>query len=249
MKQIYLYLLCFLLLISFQDLVSQTLADKQQKAWNLAVNKGEDLGKYYWSKATLFLSNEIYTEKEQIQEQLKQLIKTEGKITSIETKSTVLHRHNNFFEIGFYVFEKASYGFLIGWKKVGEDWLKEIEILFHQAKVSTVDISEIDAARKKWVDLSNAHDHGALIREVYTADGIYVNQGKVDKGTDQIIERYAYMSNPDWKIQLYPKEFLQVQAGIFYEIGEYVSNGKGHYVIIWEKQKNGAWQACLDFNF
>lgn len=249
MKQIYLHFLCFLLLLSFQDLVSQTMADKQQKAWKLSANKGEDLSKFYWSNPTLFLSNEIYTGKDHLQEQLGHLIKTEGKITSIETKSTVLHRQNNFFEIGEYVFEKAQYGFIVGWKKVGEDWMKEIEILFKKDTESAVDVAEIDAARKKWVDLSNAHDHGALIREVYTPDGIYVNQGKVDKGTDQIIERYAYMSNPTWKIQLYPKELMAVQQGIFYEIGEYVSNGKGHYVIIWEKQENGEWQACLDFNF
>jgi len=213
------------------------------------VNNGEDLSKYYWNKPTLFLSNEIYTGADQIQEQLEHLIKTEGKIKSTETKGTVLQKENNYFSLGYYVFEKAQYGFIIGWKKVGEDWLKEIEILFQKDKESTVDVAEIDAARKKWVDLSNAHNHETLIKEVYTPDGIYVNQGKVDKGTDQIIERYAYMSNPNWKIQLYPKELLQVQADIFYEIGEYVSNGKGHYVIIWEKQENGEWQACLDFNF
>lgn len=249
MKKIMFILLGLFLGIGIHPLPSQIKLGVQQLAWNQAMNKGEDLDKFYWDQPTLFLSHEIYKGNAQIQEQLATLIKTEGQISRYINKGIVFHGKNNYFEMGYYVFEKGRYGFLIGWKKVEETWLREIEVLFKAEDAPEIDIAEIDAARNKWMKLSNAHDPAALIKQVYTSDAVYVNQGKVDQGTEAITKRYAYMSNPNWKIQLNHKKSRQIQGNIFFEIGEYVSNGKGHYVIIWEKQENGEWQACLDFNF
>jgi len=222
---------------------------EQQVAWTLAMNSSQKIASHYWQNATLILEHQLYSKPGQIEEKLFDLVKSEGKLIGQQPQKLIPHRDNNYFEIGHYQFKKSTFAYLIGWKKVENNWLREIEILFKTDDTSKTDRSEIDKAREKWVELSNAHDHKVLVKEVYTPDALYINGGNSYQGTEQINDRYAYMSNPSWKIQLYPKELMQAQPGIYYEIGEYVSNGKGHYVIIWEKQESGEWQACLDFNF
>jgi hypothetical protein len=82
------------------------------------------------------------------------------------------------------------------------------------------------------MQLSNSHNHRALIEQSYTKNAIYFNNGKIDQGTEEIVTRYAYMSNPKWKIELTPIQLLSVQEDLVYEIGEYRSGGVGHYFIL-----------------
>ena len=107
----------------------------------------------------------------------------------------------------------------------------------------------ITSYAEAWMKYSNAHDHAQLIEVVYSPEAVYVNGGRVDVGRKEIIDRYVYMSNPNWEIQLIPLKQLNVQDDILFEIGRYESTGMGHYLIVWEKQESGTWQACLYFNF
>lgn len=249
MKKLRVLLAFLAVFLSSHTVYAQVILGEEQAEWNLALNKGEDLSRFYWEQPTLFLEHEIYQGKEDIQKQLEELIASEGKLNRHVNKGTVFQGKNNYFEIGYYVYEKARYGFVIGWKKVDETWLREIDILFKTEDAPEIEVSQINDARNLWMKLSNAHDPKALIQQVYTPDAVYVNQGKVYTGTEEITQRYSYMSNPNWKIQLNAKKTQEIQGNLFFEIGQYISNGTGHYVIIWERQENGEWQACLDFNF
>ncbi|MEM6805433.1 MAG: hypothetical protein AAF696_28805, partial [Bacteroidota bacterium] len=171
-------------------------------------------------------------------------------ILSYEPLALIAQKQNNYFDMGYYVTEEGKYAAITGWKRLKGRWLREIQILYPLEK-EIVEHSEkiIKEYAAKWVKYSNAHDHAKLIEEVYSPDAVYANGGKVYAGRKEIVDRYAYMSNPSWQIELFPLKQLALSDHILFEIGRYESNGIGHYVIVWEKQESGKWQACLDFNF
>lgn len=226
---------------------------QQKMAWLKHLNNGTvtDLGTYYLEKAGLLWGHQYFQDAEQVATQWDNLQPGLGTLVEQRTSAVVRQDDSHYMELGYYKFseqEPTIYAYATAWKQVNGNWLRELEVvqlLFEQQEVNT---GEIDRARKLWVERSNAHDHEALVSLSYTSDAFYVNQGQSHQGTAAISERYSYMSQPNWQIELTKKSLMKVQNDLAFELGQYQSNGIGHYLIIWEKQGKD-WMVLLDFNF
>ena len=171
------------------------------------------------------------------------------KIRFIGPIKQVMHDSLRYFDIGLIKNKDKDYhAYLTGWKNQ-RAWQKDIEVIYPYDEEANIPDMAIAEARELWEKRSNSHDVRALIEQSYTSDAIYFSNGKLDEGTEAIIKRYDYMSNPNWQISLTPIQMLAVQEDIVFEIGQYNSGGIGHYIIIWEKDENNIWKVRMDYNF
>ncbi|MFT5382758.1 MAG: ketosteroid isomerase-like protein [Saprospiraceae bacterium] len=222
----------------------------QNQNWRLAFDSALRLDTFYTEKAAIFVNDQIYQGEDLINYELRTLKDKIKGIKYFGSIKLVAHDSLHYFDIGLYKDKRKDlHAYLIAWNKVNSVWKKELEIIHPYDEPSTLNEKKIKAAREQWVQLSNSHDHRALIEQSYTADAIYFNNGKVEKGTEDIVTRYAYMSNPKWQITLTPIQLLSVQENLIYEVGQYKSSGIGHYFILWQQDENGFWKARFDFNF
>ncbi|MEL6733969.1 MAG: DUF4440 domain-containing protein [Bacteroidota bacterium] len=111
------------------------------------------------------------------------------------------------------------------------------------------DIKGIEAARKKWMELCNAHDPAQLVAQVYTEDAFYFNHKPPIRGTQAITEEYQYMAQPDYNLTLMPIYLMPVQSDLAYEIGQCTGSYGGKYAIVWKKVASGEWKVLLDSNY
>ena len=150
---------------------------------------------------------------------------------------------------------KNNFGYVTAWHNENGKLKKEVHLIFptneafFTASKKGIFDSDIDQARNLWVEFSNSHMPSKLLKILYTKDALYFNQGKLYKGFKEIDPKYGYMSNQNWQIKLYPDKVLQISETSALEIGHYVSNGKGHYILVWEKNQKGMWRVSFDFNF
>jgi ketosteroid isomerase-like protein len=150
-----------------------------------------------------------------------------------------------YFEIGKIISGSENYYCVIGWRFINNNWFKETEVIYITGKIDKSIPAIIDTLRGKWVDYSNAHDPENLIKNIYAEDAVYFSNTRTSFGKE-IIQRYNYMTYPNWSIKLTPIKKLRVQTGLVYEIGSY---GRGLYFLLWEKTSDGHWKARYDFNF
>ena len=224
-----------------------------QKEWVQAFNKkdnAEKLSSFYMEKGGLFIENKMIEGAIKSGQVLKELKEVIGQIDNFT--STGAHKLNekNIFEMGHYSSNngKTSVASVIAWRKVSGVWKKELEILFVEEKIDHFDTDGIDAARNKWVEISNEQNPEKLVSSLYTENAVYFNGGKVTKGRPDISIRYGYMSMPTWTIALKSLQQIPVRNDLVLEVGEYKSSGRGFYVLVWVKEKD-EWNASFDFNF
>lgn len=227
---------------------SPKLFDKEKTTfiadWNLKTN----LQDYYWRQGALFVDGRIYKNRDSIQAYFMQ----QPKVNGFETIVVVQHDSANYFDIGYYKLEdslKQQLAYVIAWRKEGNRWLKELEVLSPVKITQRVVLDTIDKTRQYWEYLSNKHVYPILVQQLYSDSGFYLNDGYIYKGINPITEKYAYMGKENWHIRLATIQTLQVNDRLFYDIGQYMSNGKGHYLILWQLEKDGYWRVLLDFNF
>lgn len=227
---------------------------RQNYQWLIKLDSESEFNasSYYLNNAGLYFNGKMYQGVQEINNRLLDLKENSKNFKSLDTIQFVKHDSSHVYDIGFYKdWDQQVYVYLIAWNKKEGTWKKEFEAIhsFDEDPKFTLDKEGIDNARNLWVQRSNNHDHRSLIEQSYTSDAIYFNNGKVDRGTEEIVSRYAYMSRPNWKIKLTPIKTFAVKEDLIYEIGQYKSNGIGHYIILWKKETNGLWKVSLDFNF
>jgi ketosteroid isomerase-like protein len=226
---------------------------QQKTAWLNSLNEGSanSLEKYYWDRAGLLWGRNYFQDARPVSTQWENLQPGLGTLVEQRTSAVVQQDDQHYLELGYYKFSEKDptiYAYATAWKAVDGNWLRELEVVQLLFEQQAVDARSIDQAREKWVERSNAHDHEKLVNQSYMNDAYYVNQGQHYQGTEAISEKYRYMSQPNWKIQLTDKAVMKVQDDLAFELGQYESNGVGHYLIVWEKQGND-WKVLLDFNF
>jgi hypothetical protein len=249
------YTITFIFFTTWTNLVGQNDINFQSISGNWVQDYNRDaskdlLTKYYLDAAGLFIEGKMIQNSAAIASALHELKAETGKIISFQ--SLGIHRQNDtrYFEMGQYISNSPDV-FLIGiiaWNKQGDQWKKELEILYKNQEFDVFDVNGIDEAREKWVELSNAHNHQNLVNEVYTRDAIYFHKAIISKGTQNIVPRYAYMSNPKWSITLESLQQIPVNNNLVLEVGKYTSSGIGLYILIWQRTID-KWQALFDFNF
>lgn len=222
--------------------------DLLQRSFISSVNENKESASYYCRQGALFIHNQVYKHRDSIDSKLQDL-PTIDRATSLET---IKHDSSNYFDVGYYqtqdsIEEKIFY--VIAWKKEGGQWCKELEVLYPANIKTKIATETIDLARKNWEILSNQHQPDTLIEQLYTTNAFYLNDGYIYKGRKSIQAKYAYMLKEHWHIRLGTIQTFQVNDNLFYDVGQYVSSGKGHYFILWQLQPDGVWRVLLDFNF
>ncbi|CAA6806546.1 MAG: Unknown protein [uncultured Aureispira sp.] len=243
----YLAILIFFLIIachseerpSFENLQTDFVATINQN------KKGAD---YYCRQGALFVQHKIYKSRDSIHEQLQEL-----PIIDTSFSSTIIkHDSSNYFDVGYYQLKDTTLGklaYMVAWKEEKGIWCKELEVLYPIKITNKIGTQAIDAARQHWEDWSNEHQPDALIERLYDTNGVYLNDGYIYKGRKAIQTKYSYMLKEQWHIRLSSIQTVQVSDSLFYDVGQYVSSGKGHYFILWQLQSDSTWRVLLDFNF
>lgn len=217
-----------------------------QKNWLQTLNIGGDLNAFYGDKAGLFIKDQLFTEQEDIVDQLAKL-KTEalGPL-SYKIVDTYQLRDQQKFQLGYYQHGAKTYYSIIGWR-LEDLWRKEIEVIYEADDNLNPGSTKADEARRHWEYYSNGHQSAILVDSIFAPNGYYFNRGKVFPGA-AIKEAYSYMDQKSWQITLESLNSMQVNEDVLYDIGLFQSGGKGLYILIWGKVED-AWRVLLDFNF
>lgn len=246
MKQI-LSILVFLLLIACNS-EERPAFENIQTDFVTTINQNKKGAAYYCRQGALFVQDEIYKSRDSIHQQLQEL----PIIDTAFSMAIIKHDSSNYFDLGYYQLKDSTQGklaYMVAWKEEKGVWCKELEVLYPLNITNKIETETIDIARQEWEELSNQHQPDSLIEQLYDTDGFYLNDGYIYKGTKAIQTKYAYMLKEKWHIRLSTIETIQVSDSLFYDVGQYVSSGKGHYFILWQLQTDGKWRVLLDFNF
>jgi hypothetical protein len=215
------------------------------------INQNKKGADYYCRQGALFVQNNIYKSRDSIHEQLQQL----PIIDTTFSLAIIKHDSSNYCDIGYYqlkdstLFQTNKLAYMVAWKEEKDIWCKELEVLYPLKITNKIAIQAIDVARQEWENWSNQHQPDFLIKYLYDKNSFYLNDGYIYKGTKAIQTKYAYMLKEQWHIRLSTIQTVQVSDSLFYDVGQYVSGGKGHYFILWQLQSDGVWRVLLDFNF
>ncbi|MBD3617551.1 MAG: nuclear transport factor 2 family protein [Gracilimonas sp.] len=252
MKTLYTLTLLLLPLSAFAQPDFETL----QKQWVQTLQSGESSSDFYWEGRS-FTYAEIDSSDSGSFIRLVKSQRNPG-IKSYKHRRVFRHADDRYLSAGNLITDKNQLVLLTGWRNVGGNWKKEIDILLTQKSPSSqVDekrINALDTEREKWVTLANQHNPEAHIEVSYTEDATYFGNGRKSAGRAEIADRYSYMENPNYEVDLENEQLWNISEGQVLEVGRYFtgsvrSGDGGIYVILWEKQSNGSWQIALDFNF
>jgi hypothetical protein len=212
------------------------------------INQNKQGADYYCRQGALFVHDTIYKSRDSIQEQLQEL----PIIDTTFSLAIIKHDSSNYFDLGYYKLKDTTKGrlaYMVAWKEEKGVWCKELEVLYPFKIANKVATKRIDLARQDWENWSNKHQPDSLIKQLYDKNAFYLNDGYIYKGRKAIQTKYAYMLKEKWHIRLSTIQTIQVSDSLFYDVGQYVSGGKGHYFILWQLQSDGKWRVLLDFNF
>lgn len=236
----------FIIIVACQSSSEQQDSKSVQAAFLETLEQDSSIQDFFWRQGGLFTQQQIYKNRDSIEFYCQML-----KNSSFESIKVIQHDSSNYFELGCYynATNQDSTLSLIAWKKDSLQWVKELEVLSPITIQQPVPEDSIKAALQAWEDLSNQHQHAQLVQQLYAPHGFYFNDGYIYQGIPAITEKYAYMSKPKWHIRLSTIQSLQATDSLYYDVGQYVSSGRGHYFILWQLQASGQWQVLLDFNF
>lgn len=173
-----------------------------------------------------------------------------ARVNSESLKRIAVHQRMDF-EIGAFETDKGNrFANISIWVK-GDDSSKRIlEAIYETASNENNNvIVEIAMARKKWVELCNAHDAEKLVIELYTEDAIYYNRGRLLIGREKLSAEYNYMNNPSYSLDLTPSHLLKVTDEMVFELGMCSGSYNLPYLLIWKKEADGNWRIYFDSNY
>lgn len=120
------------------------------------------------------------------------------------------------------------------------------------------DEAAIHAAVKEWSAAAEAKDADKFA-SFYAEDGVLMLEDAPDvSGKAAIREAIGgLMQDPNFSLTFEPDRVVAARSGdLAYETGAYAltlsdpkkkpSTDKGHYVVVWQKQADGAWKAVRD---
>lgn len=253
-----------MLVISGNTLFAQPGVKQMQQEWLMSLRYGQDLQSYQWDKGYFLYINDREIEAGDLREELKAL--------GMDRPDDYIHhgnfRHDNhrYFTVGMLEAPAKKAVLLTGWKFTANGWKKETDVLLPylpgtsegEKKADLVpgeNLSErLDEEREEWVRLANLHDPAAHIRYSYTPDAEYYSGGQNSEGHAGIAERYSYMENPQYQVDLEKERLWKISDQQVLEVGRYFTGAErrgtgGLYTILWEKQPEGEWKIAMDYNF
>ncbi len=221
-----------------------------QAEWQRRFNEAPaSLSPLYLDEAVLLSPTlQAYTTPEDRAAYQTQLAATIGKIQTIQSQGCVGVGPELRYELGDLTgADGQRYAFLLIWKKTGELWLREVELIA-PAGETPADTATIRAARDQWITLCNQHDANALVTQMYTPDAVYYNHKPLVIGTEALAKEYSYMNCEDYALTLSPILIQPVSDRLVLEIGQCSGSYGGKYVLVWLKNAEGVWQVGFDSN-
>lgn len=143
--------------------------------------------------------------------------------------------------------DRKEIGLFTIWHKDDGGLVRQLEFIA-SSSTSAIDTTILTNRRKEWMKFCNAHDVDRLVTELYANDAIYFNHKPPVIGHKAIIEEYDYMRSPDYSLTLRPIVVHMVSDEIAYEIGQCDGGYQGKYVLVWQKNIDGAWTIAMDSN-
>ena len=245
----------FLLLICSVSQAQPNFISLQQQ-WIDSVKTTGSASDFYWPEGNLIYSKITTNDTES----LKQLIRSEGisGLDSYKHLQTFKHDDYRFVTVGKLDTKADPLLLLTGWRNVEGDWKKEIDVIL-MLETTSSEISQelnriLNQERTEWVKLANENNPEAHISVSYTEDATYFGNGQKSAGRDEIIQRYSYMENPNYQVDLEKEKLWKISGEYVLEVGRYFTGAErvgtgGIYVILWEEQDDENWMRELDFNF
>ena len=226
-----------------------------QQSWVDSLNTGASVSSFYWEDRNLIYS----VNESSFADSVTHLVLSEEMtgLEDYEHLDTFRHDDSRYITIGILSSKTNSMLLFTGWRDVDGDWKKEIDgILIRQADqllISNELSQSIDKQREDWVTLANQHDPLSHINTLYSEGATYFSNGQLSEGRAEIVERYVYMENPNYQVDLEKEKLWLVSDEQILEVGRYFTGPErigvgGIYVILWE-QIDDRWVIALDFNF
>ena len=240
-----------MLLVSLVGVVSAQ-TNLPSESWIEDYNHGRDLSGYFTPRCGTAFHTDFTCDSGAVKAQIQRFRAEYGEIVSLRVKGSTRGKDGHFMQTG--IFRTSSgkqkkHAFIWAWRKTPEGYIQEVAYVFPGRRNTKAGMHLIDHQRDKWEDYSNGHDPEGLITQVYTSDACYFNGGRLFRGQNEIIKRYAYMKRDTWSISLTANTVWRSDKDRILEIGTYQSTGDGQYMIIWERQDDGSWGIAFDFNF
>jgi ketosteroid isomerase-like protein len=221
----------------------------ENQQWASYLNLMSDsLSHLYRESSVKILSNgEVISGNDQIS---KHLLSGSVELTSIasDTVITANDRRAIDYEISESVYSNGDrYKNLVIWQT--ENSLRQ-RVLEFTTKIdsSPHNSAEIDDRRALWIDLCNRHNAQALIQELYSENTLYFNHKPLVKGRELLVDEYQYMNNTEYQLSLQPEYVEKINTDFVFEIGQCSGSYNGKYLLIWKKDKDGAWRIFIDSN-
>ena len=149
------------------------------------------------------------------------------------------------YEVGGFTFNEETYKHLL--ITTNEENPKRVLEFIAKVNDTKGSKSEIDAMRKKWMELCNAHNVEGLVRQVYAEKQVYYNHKPAVTDPEALIKEYGYMAHPKYSLKLKPEYFEFVRSDLAFEIGQCSGGYNGKYILIWRKYGDD-WRVLLDSN-
>jgi ketosteroid isomerase-like protein len=221
-----------------------------QNDWMNAIGS-EKISGMYSDRGSLIYFDHSAIDEETLAEQLKG---GNWKYSKVEYFRHDLQRN---LVVGELSSEQESFLIASGWIRTKEGWKKAIDIILPKGSATAASAqinSELDVHRKEWVRLANLHDPLSHVSATYTSDATYFGAGQLSQGHDEIAERYFYMENENYQVDLEAVRLWSIDSERVYEVGRYFTGSErqgsgGLYTILWERTEEGKWLINLDFNY
>ena len=248
----------FIIALSSQLVFAQTTKEleRARAKWVHYVNKGSKrVEKLYVKQSLLYSQEKDVFGKTAIKQHILQQKEFFSHIKSVESYKLFEHSERKVLDIGTIKISGTdtsvvdSLHYVIAWRKVGNDWLREMDVFLPTAK-TPADVKTLDSLRAEWIRYANMKISHALASALFTHSGLYLNNSELSKGQAAITKRFEFIKNPGFNINLKAEKILPVDDETVVDIGNWITTAYvGYYLIIWKKETNGDWKISLYFNF
>lgn len=226
---------------------------RSNQEWKIFINEDLDGLSDFYTENAIKVSPDgaVISGPELIIQSLKNSKKYWIGIDTIYTnKNVIADRDQRYeYEIGTFITSEGSeFNHLVIWNTQNAPKTRELEFIAQSRESENGVLKEINLSRDKWIKLCNEHNSTGLVEELYKPNAIYYNHKPVVIGTIAIIKEYGYMNNENYNLHLEPIIVKLVSSKVAFEIGQCSGSYNGKYILVWEKNSQGAWRVLMDSN-
>ena len=196
------------------------------------------------SDALILSEDELIRGKSQIEAFVKDLVGSKEEMYSYDKEFSIEVHADLHYEIGRLNIDSRSFA-VMDLKRLDASEPEIDFLVIYEQKETSVQPANLDESRTEWMRLCNAHQADKLVRQLYTSNAYYYNQGRLLEGTKALTAEYSYMNNPNYSLQLTPKHIVIVTSEIAYEVGRCSGSYPNPYMLVWKK--SGRW-SMANFN-